>query len=88
MAKKYNVEWNFSEWMEYQGFRTQNVCAFHTEEDHILSEDEVKNVAVDWLGDTMSCDGILWNVRFSSGDDTAFAEPDAEVIVWTYPEDL
>lgn len=85
---KYIAEWDISEWMEYQGFRTKGVPVFHTEEDYILSEHEVKEIAIDWLGDTMSCDGIRWDVKFYSGPDTVFDEPDHTVIIWVYPEDL
>ena len=85
---KYTVEWDCSEWMEYQGFRVQNVPMFHTEEDHILSYDEVKEVVIDWIGETMDCEGELWNVKFYSAEDTVFVEPDDVVSVWIYPEDL
>ena len=85
---KYNVAWYYSEWMEYQGFRTQNVCAFHTEEDYVLSEDEIKENAIDWIGETMRYDGMLWDVEFFTGEDTVFVNPDFNVSVWIYPEDL
>ena len=78
-----------SEWIEYQGFRTKNVPYEWTDEDHILTEDEVKEAAVSMLGETMNCEGIRWDVNFYEDDaDPMLAEPVASVMIWTYPEDL
>ena len=87
---KYQVNWEYSEWFEYEGFSTQYVLYKYELMDRILTEDEAKEILLNtFCEDGFSCDGLRWNICFyNEHDDLCLDDPFEELIFWIYPEDL